>query len=133
MRRWLALGLLVLHLQAGTSFDPVKDVGVTIAGGVLALAVPRGVHLKLNSFRITLVSQGTLHLGALPPATGRDEAGDPIWRGTLRVDVKGRDLEDPVRILVTYQPCTEGPEAVCYLPLKRTITVAASEVPSPKP
>jgi hypothetical protein len=130
MRRWLALGLFVLRLQAGTGFDPVRDIPVTLAGGELALAIPPGVHLKAKAFRITLVSQGTLRLGALPPATDRDEAGDPIWRGSLRVTLRGSDLQDPVQVSVTYQPCTEGPEAVCYLPLKRTLTVAAAEIPS---
>jgi hypothetical protein len=133
MRRWLALGLFVLHLQAGTGFDLVKDVPITLVGGVLSLVVPPGVHLKVKAFRITLVSQGTLHLGPLPPATDRDEAGDPIWRGTLRVALRGSDLQDPVKVSVTYQPCTEGPEAVCYLPLKRTLTVAATEIPSETP
>jgi hypothetical protein len=81
------------------------------------------------TFRITLASRGALRTGSLPPATDRDEAGDPIWRGTLRVELRGRDLEDPVRITVTYQPCTEGPEAVCYLPVKRTLSAAAGEIP----
>jgi hypothetical protein len=121
-----------LQLQAA-GFDAVKDVPMTLAGGVLSLAVPRGVHLKVATLRITLASKGTLQPGPLPPATDRDEAGDPIWRGTLRVELRGRDLEAPVRVTVTYQPCTEGPEAVCYLPLKRTLTVAAREVPSPRP
>ena len=130
MRRWLALGLCMLRLQAGTGFDPVRDVRVTLAGGMLSLAVPPGVHLKVNAFRIALVSQGTLHLGALPPATGKDEAGDSIWRGTLRVALRGSDLQDQVKMSVTYQPCTEGPEAVCYLPLKRTLAVSAAEIPA---
>ena len=132
-RIWLAMGLLVMNLQAGTGFDPVKDVPMTLAGGVLSLTVRRGVHLKVATFRITLASRGTLQPGPLPPATERDEAGDPIWRGTLRVELRGRDLEDPVKVAVTYQPCTEGPDAVCYLPVKRTLTVAAKEVPSPRP
>ena len=130
MRWWLALGLCVLRLQAGTGFDPVKDIPITLVGGVLALAIPPGVHLKVKAFRVTLLSQGTLHPGALPPASAHDEAGDPIWRGTLRVALQGIDLQDPVKVSIIYQPCTEGPEAVCYLPLKRTLTVAAAEVPS---
>jgi hypothetical protein len=133
MRRWLVPGLLlVLPLQAA-GFDPVKDVPVALAEGVLMLTVPPGVHLKVATFRITLASQGTLQPGPLPPATDRDEAGDPIWRGTLRVALRGRDLEDPARVTVIYQPCTEGPDAVCYLPVKRTLVVAASEVPAGTP
>jgi hypothetical protein len=133
MRRWLALWLLIpLQLQAA-GFDAVKDVPLTLVGGVLSLTVPRGVHLKVATFRITLASQGTLQPGPLPPAPDRDEAGDPIWRGTIRVALRGHGLEDPVRITVIYQPCTEGPNAVCYLPVKRTLVGAASEVPVGSP
>jgi hypothetical protein len=49
------------------------------------------------------------------------------------VALRGRDLEDPVRITVTYQPCTEGPDAVCFLPVKRTLSVAATGVPAGAP
>lgn len=130
-RGWLLPGLLrTLPMQAA-GFDPVKDGTVALAGGVLSLTVPPGVHLKAATFRITLTSRGTLQPGPRPPATDRDEAGDPIWRDTLRVELRGRDLQDPVKVLVTYQPCTEGPDAVCYLPVKRTLVVAAREVPSP--
>jgi hypothetical protein len=134
MRRgWFVPGLLLaLPLQAA-GFDPVKDVPMALVGGILSLTVPPGVHLKVATFRITLTSPGSLQPGPLPPATERDEAGDPIWRGTLRVEFRGRDLEDPVRVTVTYQPCTEGPDAVCYLPVKRTLVVGASEVPAGTP
>jgi hypothetical protein len=132
-RSWLIPGLLLALPLRAAGFDPVKDVPMNLAGGVLSLTVPSGVHLKAATFRIRLASQGTLQLGPLPPASDRDEAGDPIWRGTLRVELRGRDLETPVRITVTYQPCTEGPEAVCYLPVKRPLVVAAREVPSSGP
>jgi len=132
-RSWLALWLLIpLQLQAA-GFDAVKDVSLTMEGGVLSLTVPPGVHLKVATFRIKLASQGILRPGPLPAATDRDEAGDPIWRGTIRVELRGRDLEDPVRVTVTYQPCTEGPDAVCYLPVKRTLAMAASEIPAGTP
>lgn len=135
MRRWwlMAWVLVPLQMHAGAGFDAVKDVPVSLASGVLSVTVPQGVHLKAHTFRIALVSHGTLRQGPFPPATDRDDAGDPIWRGTLRVDLKGRGLEDPVRLLVTYQPCTEGPEAVCYLPVKRTLTVPSAEVPVEAP
>lgn len=133
-RWWVILWALVpLQLQAGGSFDAVKDVPVSLASGVLSVTVPQGVHLKAQTFRIALVSHGTLRLGPLPPATDRDDAGDPIWRGTLRVALKGNGLEDPVRLVVIYQPCTEGPDAVCYLPVKRALTAPAAEVPAEWP
>jgi hypothetical protein len=120
-------------LQAGAGFDPVKDVPVVLAGGVLSVTVPPGAHLKVQTFRIVLSSHGTLRPGPLPPATDQDDAGDPIWRGTIRVGLKGSGLQDPVKLMVTYQPCTEGPDAICYLPVKRTLTASVAEVPVEKP
>jgi len=124
-----ALMLIVpLLLQAGTAFDPTKDMALSITRGVLAITVPRGVHLKARLFRVALLSRGTLRLGPLPSATEQDEAGDPIWRGTVRVGLSGRDLETPVRLLITYQPCTEGPDGQCFLPVKRTLLVAPADL-----
>jgi hypothetical protein len=132
-RRSAVWALAPLILQAGAGFDPVRDVPVALAGGVLSLTIPPGAHLKVETFRIVLGSRGTLHLGPLPPATDQDDAGDPIWRGTLRVALKGSGLEDPVKLVVTYQPCTEGPDAVCYLPVKRALTASVAEVPVETP
>jgi hypothetical protein len=123
------LGLVPLLLQAGVGFDPVKDVSLSMDHGVLSLAVPKGVHLKARQFRVALVSRGTLQLGELPPATDLDEAGDPVWRGLVRVPLHGRELEDPARLVVTYQPCTEGPDGVCFLPVKRPFSASSSEIP----
>ena len=131
--RIILAALLPLTLQAGVAFDPVKDVPVSITGGVLSLTVPRGVHLKASLFKVTLSSSGTLRLGALPPSTGQDEAGDPIWRGTVHVELKGRALEDPARLVVTYQPCTEGPDGVCFLPVKKAVVVPATGIPAEAP
>ena len=125
--------LAPLILQASVGFDPVKDIPVALAGGVLSVTVPPGAHLKVQAFRIVLSSPGTLRLGPLPPATDRDDAGDPIWRGTVRVALKGSGLQDPVKLVITYQPCTEGPDAICYLPVKRTLMVPAAEVPAESP
>jgi hypothetical protein len=125
--------LAPLLLQAGGGFDPVKDVPVGLAGGVLSVTIPPGAHLKVQTFRIVLSSHGTMRLGPLPPATDLDDAGDPIWRGTVRVALKGSGLQDPVKLVVTYQPCTEGPDAICYLPVKRTLMVPATEVPGESP
>jgi hypothetical protein len=121
--------MIPLLLQAGPSFDPVKDVPVSVADGVLSMTVPPGAHLKARAFRITLATKGTLRLAPLPPADGQDEAGDPIWRGLVKVHVKGTGLENPARLILTYQPCTEGPDGMCYLPVKRTLAVPAVEIP----
>jgi hypothetical protein len=42
--------------------------------------------------------------------------------------LKASGLEDPVRLVLTYQPCIEGPDGVCFLPVKRTLSVSASEL-----
>lgn len=113
-------------LIARTEFDPVADVAVKVAGGVLTLSVPPGVHLKVRGFRVTLASRGVLRLGPLPPGSGVDEAGDPIWRGGVKVRLRGEGLEDPVRLVVTYQPCTEGADGRCFLPVRRVLAVPLS-------
>jgi thioredoxin:protein disulfide reductase len=127
--RWVLMSLASLVLQAGPGFDPVKDVSVTVSQGVLSVAVPKGVHLKAHLLRVVLVSGGTLRLGILPPATEHDEAGDPIWHGTVKVPLSGQGLDDPTRLLITYQPCTEGPDGMCYLPVKRPLAVSSAEIP----
>jgi hypothetical protein len=123
----MVLAPLILH--AGSGFDPVKDMPVSVANGVLSVTVPPGVHLKARAFRVTLVSRGTLRLGPFPPPNGRDEAGDPIWRGVVKVGLHGTGLENPARLVITYQPCTEGSDGVCFLPVKRTLAVPVTEIP----
>jgi len=124
---WLILAVS-LSLQARPEFDPLKDVSLDVVQGVLTLTVPAGVHVKVQTFRVTLLSRGTLR-PALPPATGRDDTGDPIWRGSVRVPLKGDGLEDPSRIQVTYQPCTEAEDGRCFLPVKRTLAVPLADLP----
>jgi thiol:disulfide interchange protein DsbD len=111
-------------------FDPVKDVAVGLDHGVLTLTVPPGVHLKRRFFKVELATRpGTVTVGPLPPADGLDDAGDPVWHGTLRVPLRGEGLKDPVALRITYQPCTEGAGSVCYLPQHRLLPVKAGEVP----
>ena len=130
-RMWMPQAVLAsVVLQAGGGFDPVKDVTVSVSGGGLSVVIPKGVHLKVRWFRVILTSPGALHVGVLPPPTGEDEAGNPIWRGTVRVDLTATGLEDPARLVLTYQPCTEGPDRVCFLPVKRTLTVLAKDIPA---
>jgi len=135
MRRMTFLLTLLIPalLSAAGGFDPVKDVPITVTAGVLSMAIPKGVHLKARLFRVILVSAGTLQQGALPVSTEQDEAGDPIWRGRVQVSLSCRDLADPTRLQVTYQPCTEGRDGVCYLPVKRVLVIPAKELPTPRP
>ena len=124
MGRILLVVLMAVVLQAG-DFDPMKDVPMAVSGSVLTVTIPQGVHLKVRFFKVTLTSRGHLDLDALPAPTDKDDAGDPIWRGVLQVGLKARDLEDPARIVITYQPCTEGADGMCYLPVKRALTLPA--------
>jgi thioredoxin:protein disulfide reductase len=128
----IALAILgVLPAQgAPRPFNPVKDVGMVLARGVLTVTLPPGVHLKRRFFKVALASgPGTVTAGPLPPADGRDDTGDPVWHGTLRVPLRGEGLKDPVVLRITYQPCTEGAGSVCYLPQHRLLSVAATEIP----
>jgi hypothetical protein len=124
----LTLFLAAAQVLPAAAFDPLKDVPVVLAGGVLSVTLPEGVHLKVRSFKVALISRGALTCAALPPTRETDDAGDPILRGTVRVRLSGRALEDPARLRVTYQPCTEGPDGVCFLPVNRALTAPAGEI-----
>ncbi|HEX9009538.1 MAG TPA: protein-disulfide reductase DsbD domain-containing protein [Holophagaceae bacterium] len=120
------LALLSLHARA---FDPAVDVALTAVPGGLRVALPAGAHLKQRTFKVMLASsQGRLAVGPLPPPSGRDEAGDPVWRGAVVIPLQGQGLPDPVSLAVTYQPCTEGPAGVCYLPQHRTVRARAADL-----
>ncbi len=130
MRRVLIPFLMVAaQALSAAGFDPAKDVALSVAGGALSLRLPDNVHLKARSFKVALVSRGSLTCAPLPATSEIDDAGDPILRGTVRLALTGHKLEDPVRLLVTYQPCTEGPDGVCFLPVKRTVAAAAEVIP----
>lgn len=115
----LLLCFLCLPLIA--AFDPVKDVTIIVSSGNLVLSLPAGAHLKIAHFKLVLKGSGILKVGPLPAPTGRDDTGDPIWRGSVAVPFKGEGLDDSSIMEITYQPCTEGPRGQCYLPLKRIL------------
>ncbi len=139
MRIWTTF-LLSLALATGAwaqraivGFDPVKDVGLAFQKGAVVVTVPAGAHL--NVAFMTVEKQGgpgTLTMGKLPPGDGKDDLGDPIWHGTVRIPVTGAGLAGTVTLAVTYQPCTEGEGGVCYPPTTRTISVKAAEIPAEK-
>ncbi len=121
---WIAI--FAVRLLA---FDPAKDVGIQVRRGHLRVEIPEGVHLKVRAFKVALLSSpGQVRLGALPPASGKDETDDPIWRGTVEVPLHGEGLMDPVELRVTFQPCTEGEAGVCFLPQRRVVTVRAADL-----
>src|SRR6185312_10372718 len=95
---------------------------------------PAGAHLKAQFMKVEKPEgPGKIRLGALTPTNAKDELGDPIWHGTVRIPVTGEGLEGTVKLSVTYQPCTEGVGGVCFAPTTRELEVPASAIPSGKP
>jgi thiol-disulfide isomerase/thioredoxin len=112
-------------------FDPARDVQITFADGAVSVSAPAGSHLKGRFLSVSKApGPGTLTMGALPPATERDEAGDPIYRGSVRLPLAGQGLAGEVVLEVHYQPCTEGEQGVCFMPMVRRLTVTAAAIPS---
>ena len=120
--------------KADASFDPVKSVSLAFQKGAVVLVAPPGAHLKAAFMEVAKQGgPGTLKVGPLPATDAKDEIGDGVWHGTVRIPVTGTGLAGTVPLEVTYQPCTEGEGGVCYPPTTRTLTVKASEIPSGAP
>lgn len=133
---FLSFGLAVTALaqRADPNFDPAKDVALRFEKGAVVATVPTGAHLKAAFMEVAKKGgPGTLKMGKLPPTTAKDEIGDGIWYGSVKVPVSGEGLSGTVTLSVTYQPCTEGEGGVCYPPTTRTLVVKASEIPQAKP
>jgi len=117
--------------KADPSFDAVKSVTVTFQKGAVVLTVPPEAHLKASFMEVVKKGgPGTLKAGPLPATTAKDEIGDGIWHGTVRIPVRGEGLSGTVQLEVTYQPCTEGEGGVCFPPTTRVLEVKASEIPA---
>ncbi|WP_257310658.1 protein-disulfide reductase DsbD family protein [Geothrix fuzhouensis] len=120
--------------RADASFDAVKSVNVAFQKGVVVLTVPAGAHLKASFMEVTKKGgPGRLKVGPLPATDAKDEIGDGIWHGTVRIPLRGEGLSGTVKLDVTYQPCTEGEGGVCFPPTTRTLEVKASEIPAAAP
>jgi len=119
--------------KADPSFDPVKSVSLGFQNGAVVLSAPPGAHLKAAFMTVEKKGgPGTLKMGKLPPGDAKDEIGDDVWHGTVRIPVSGEGLSGAVALEVTYQPCTEGEGGVCYPPTTRTLSVKASDIPAGK-
>ena len=130
----LSLAVTAWAQRANPSFDPVKDVSLRFEKGAVVLTVPAGAHLKASFMDIAkMAGPGTLKMGKLPPTTAKDELGDGIWHGSVKVPVSGDGLSGVVTLQVTYQPCTEGEGGVCYPPTTRPLEVKAVEIPAATP
>ncbi|MDP1830543.1 MAG: cytochrome c biogenesis protein CcdA [Geothrix sp.] len=120
--------------RADPNFDPMKDVSLRFEKGAVVLGVPVGAHLKASFMDVKKqAGPGTLKMGKLPPTTAKDELGDGIWHGQVKVPVSGEGLSGTVTLQVTYQPCTEGEGGVCFPPTTRSLDVRASDIPPEKP
>lgn len=132
--RRLFLLVLTMPALAQGSFDPVASVKLSFDKGAVVVAAPEGAHLKAQFMKVEKAGgPGAITLGALTPTNAKDELGDPIWHGTVRIPVKGEGLSGTVKLAVTYQPCTEGTGGVCYPPTTRELSVPASAIPDGKP
>jgi len=132
-RIFLFLVTLGTLAHAASAFDPEKDVAVCFQKGAVILSAPPGAHLKKSFTEVKLISKpGALKVGALPAGDAKDELGEDVYRGTLRVPVTGKGLSGVVSLEVQYQPCTEGEGGTCYPPTLRTLQVKASEIPTEK-
>ena len=115
MRRVLIPFLMVAaQALSAAGFDPAKDVALSVAGGALFLRLPDNVHLKARSFKVALVSRGSLTCAPLPATSEIDDAGDPILRGTVRLALAGwlsragYEVE-ALRLAAGYTPADTGP------------------------
>ena len=130
----LCLALPALAQRADPGFDPAKDVSLRFEKGAVVVSAPAGSHLKASFMEVTKkAGPGTVKMGKLPPTTAKDEVGDGIWHGQVKVPVSGEGLSGTVTLQVTYQPCTEGEGGVCYPPTTRPLEVKAAEIPVAAP
>jgi thiol:disulfide interchange protein DsbD len=126
----LTLAVTAWAQRADPGFDPAKDVTLRFEQGAVVVGVPAGAHLKASFMAVAKkAGPGTLKMGKLPPTMAKDEIGDGIWHGQVRVPVSGEGLQGTVTLQVTYQPCTEGEGGVCYAPTMRSLDVKAGEIP----
>jgi len=130
----LLLAVAAWAQRADPSFDSVKSVSVTFQKGAVVLTVPPGAHLKASFMEVVKKGgPGTLKVGPLPATDAKDEIGDGVWHGTVRIPIRSEGLSGTVKLDVTYQPCTEGEGGVCFPPTTRTLEVKASEIPAAAP
>ncbi|HZU53464.1 MAG TPA: cytochrome c biogenesis protein CcdA, partial [Holophagaceae bacterium] len=131
--RSLLLAILAVPAFAQGGFDPVASVKLSFDKGAVVVAAPGGSHLKAQFMKVEKTAgPGKIRLGALTPTNAKDELGDPIWHGAVRIPVTGEGLAGTVKLSVTYQPCTEGVGGVCYAPTTRELEVPASAIPDGK-
>jgi len=127
----LCLTVTAWAQRADPGFDPAKDVALRFEKGAVVATVVPGAHLKASFMAVRKASgPGVLTMGKLPPTPEKDELGDGIWHGQVKVPVSGVGLRGTVTLEVTYQPCTEGEGGVCYPPTTQKLAVQAADIPA---
>jgi len=130
----LFLAISAWAQRADPTFDPEKSVSLRFDKGAVVASVPTGAHLKASFMEVAKKGgPGSVKMGKLPPTDGKDEIGDGIWYGTVRIPLSGEGLSGMVSLAVTYQPCTEGEGGVCFPPTTRILQVKAGDIPAVKP
>ncbi len=131
-RIWYTVGFYFLGLAlTASTFDPEKNVIVTCDKGVVVVTSPPGTHLKQSFMKVGLQSKGgRIVVGRMTPPNAKDELGDAIWHGPVKIPVTGEGLKDPVELGVTFQPCTEGEGGVCFPPTTKVLKVKAADIPA---
>ncbi|WP_243302693.1 protein-disulfide reductase DsbD family protein [Geothrix oryzisoli] len=130
----LLLATVAWAQRADPTFDAVRSVSLAFQNGAVVLTVPAGAHLKASFMEVAKKGgPGTVKVGPLPATDAKDEIGDGIWHGTVRIPLRGEGLSGTVKLEVTYQPCTEGDGGVCFPPTTRMLEVKAAEIPAAAP
>ncbi|WP_285574524.1 protein-disulfide reductase DsbD family protein [Geothrix limicola] len=105
-------------------------MAVAFQKGAVVIAVPQGAHIKKSFTDVTLASgPGSLKVGPLPKSDAKDELGEEVYHGTIRIPLTGTGLKGDVRLNVQFQACTEGEGGNCFPPTTRTLSVKASDIP----
>ncbi len=126
--------LLLVFAWAGRGLAADPRIGVAFEKGEVVLTVPKGTHIKKSFTEVRLEGAGRIQAGPLPRADGKDELGDDVFHGTVRIPVAGQGLQGEARLVVTYQACTEGEGGNCYPPTDVPLTVKAADLkPMPEP
>lgn len=129
-RLFTCLGIISSLAASAGAFEPDNDVLVSLKQGAVLVTVPKGAHLNKALTRVALTSkEGPVKLGPLPPASGKDEQGDEIYRGILRIPIVGGDPAGELRLVVRYQVCTEGADGVCFPPVTRDLLIPSQGAP----
>jgi thiol:disulfide interchange protein DsbD len=120
--------LALLLVVTGQALAGEPQIGVSFKKGEVVITVPKATHIKKSFTEVRLEGPGKLKPGPLPKADAKDELGDDVYHGTVRIPVSGDGLKGEVTLVVQYQACTEGEGGNCYPPTEVTVKANAVEL-----